>query len=140
MKADNKSWAIILIVIFVGLLMWFLSKQNIRNIGNQGETSKDVEITESVEVNSEKPFELGEDLTEALLVCSDQKRIGANFKENGVLLYLSDKRRIELRKITDNKYANESESIVFLTNTKTASLEENGKKTFENCREVQAEL
>ncbi len=137
MKSHDKSWAILVIVILLGLLMWFLRNQNFPSVPTDTTPA-------TGEVSSKnEPLDLGGDTTSALFICDGGKQIGANFKERGVLLNLSDQRRIILPQTISGsgaRYATADEKFIFWNKGNTAFIEESGKTTYANCKTAIAEI
>ncbi len=137
---QNKSLIIIVIVLLIGFGMWFLGNRN-----SSQSSPIQIATTTTTTPSSKKvmPVDFGKDINSVLFVCADNKKIGANFKEKGVNLTLSDGRTLSLPQVisaSGARYANSNESFVFWNKGNAAFVTENDKTTYASCTEGIAEF
>lgn len=134
---NKSSFLVLLVVLAIGGVMWFLANNN-----QADQSSEKVSTTTSEVAKKQTPQDYGKNTTSALFVCDNNKKIGANFKERGVALALSDGRQIGIPQVisaSGARYANQDESFVFWNKGNTAFITENGITTYESCTEALAE-
>jgi membrane-bound inhibitor of C-type lysozyme len=134
----NKSLVTIVVVLVIGLGMWYLGNRTSKTVSESDTASTTSSVDKKVTA-----VDLGKDITSVLFVCADNKKIGANFKERGVSLALSDGRTLSLPQTisaSGARYANSDESFVFWNKGKTAFITEKDKTTYDSCTEGVAEF